>query len=183
MRAWPLHALFTMLLVASLVARERAGGDVLSEPADMEPAVIRLAQSLGLAYRGLAPLADSDARVLSFDARDCPRPVLIAVLAVSLEAAPVLAEVGAPGDHRRYVYFDQSWTSPERFALLRERAKLAALALAGLTRDVPSWHMLLIEAPQGCRAAEAIDWRPVWDRDYLASAQKEAVAPGQIRSE
>jgi hypothetical protein len=48
--------------------------------------------------------------------------------------------------------------------------KYAALAVFGLTRYVPSGYLLLVESPSHCSVADAIDWRNVWDRDYLLEA-------------
>ena len=57
-----------------------------------------------------------------------------------------------------------------------ERMKYAALATFGLARYVPSGHMLLVELPPDCQAAEAIDWRNVWNRDYVGDMRAETEA-------
>jgi len=56
--------------------------------------------------------------------------------------------------------------------MFAERIKYAALATLGLTRYMPSGHMLLVESPTDCQAAaDAIDWRNVWNRDYAGVTQ------------
>ena len=71
------------------------------------------------------------------------------------------------GDALRYVYLDRRWEKPERLAFFAERMKYAALATFGLTRYVPSGHLLLVDASPQCQVADAIDWRNVWNRDYV----------------
>jgi hypothetical protein len=49
--------------------------------------------------------------------------------------------------------------------------KYRVLATFGLTEYTPSWYLILVETPKNCRTAAAIDWRSVWNRNYLAAAQ------------
>jgi len=116
---------------------------------------------------------------MSFDAPGCARPVQVASLDISLERGLVLQFIGVPGDSRRYAYIDRVWTEPQRFSVFRERVKHAALAVVGLSRYVPSHHMLLIDSPPECRAADPIDWRLAWDRDFLASGRQAAAKPAR----
>ena len=63
------------------------------------------------------------------------------------------------------------WNAPNRLAVFFARINHAVLAAFGLSRYVPSWHLLLVDAPLGCSAVDSVDWRLVWDRDYQAAAQ------------
>ncbi len=49
--------------------------------------------------------------------------------------------------------------------------KYAALATFGMTRYVPFAHLPLVESPSRCQAADAIDWRNVWNRDYVGATE------------
>ena len=166
MRAWPLHVVFAIILVGSLAAKMRTT-DVLVEKGDLEPAVTRVARLHGLTFREYVTIADTDVRALVFEAPGCSRPVLVVSLLVTFDQEPVVRSAREPHYALRYVYIDQTWDRPDRLAVFVERIKYAALATFGLTQYVPSWHLLLIEAPSHCQTADAIDWRIVWDRDYL----------------
>ena len=77
------------------------------------------------------------------------------------------------GDIIRYVYIDRIWDKPNRLARLAERMKYAALASFGLTPYVPWGHLLLVASPPRCEIATAIDWRNMWNRDYIAAIRAE----------
>jgi hypothetical protein len=167
MSTWPLHVVFAIILVGSLAARERAP-DVLAESGALEPAIIRVARSHGLVFRESTTVTGTDVQALVFEAPDCSRPVLVVLLMMTLDQEPIVAlSAREHGDVLRYVYIDRTWEKPDRLALFVERMKYAALATFGLTRFMPSWHLLLIESPSHCRVADAIDWRLVWNREYL----------------
>jgi len=168
------HAAFAAILVGTLIARERTG-DALQDSPFIEPAVIRVAQSHGLAFSGYKSQTDAEFQVLSFAAPGCADPVFVDLLPVTFDQE-TLVRTPPPRDYvRHYVYIGRTWTKPDRPAVVVERARQAALAIFGLTRYVPSWHLLLVDAPLGCQAAERVDWRPVWDRDYLDVVQHETV--------
>jgi hypothetical protein len=94
----------------------------------------------------------------------------------TFEEETIMESAPEPGYTRRYVYFDQVWDTPGRWAAFVQRMKYAALGLFGLTKYAPSWYLLQVEAPANCRAAEAMDWRLVWNRDDLAAAHASAEA-------
>jgi hypothetical protein len=50
-----------------------------------------------------------------------------------------------------------------------ERMRCATLATFGLSRYVPSGHLLLVDSLSGCEAADAIDWRNVWNPDCVGA--------------
>jgi hypothetical protein len=166
MNSWLLHAIFAGILVTSVVANERSG-DVLSETDNLEPAVIRAAQSHGLVLLR-PPTAKEPAGILIFDAPACARPVVISLLSVTLDDEPLVRGVGEPGDVVRYIYLDRSWTVlPNPLAVFFEWKKHKALELFGLTSYVPSAYMLRLAWHPGCDVADAIDWQVVWRRDFL----------------
>jgi hypothetical protein len=170
MRAWPLHVFFATILVGSLAAKERAADVVVEVDGDtLETAVTRVARSHGLAFREYLTIA-GNVRALAFDAPGCSRPVLV-VLRVTFDFAPVLQSSREQGDVLRYVYIDRSWEKPDRLAFFVDRMKYAALATLGLTRYIPSGHVLVVESSPRCQAAEAIDWRNVWNRDYVGATR------------
>jgi hypothetical protein len=166
MRRWFPHAVFAALLVASLSARLRAA-DVLAAPADLEPAVQRLLEADGLAYKGREPLKESDVRALVFEAPGCTRQLIVISLAITFEEERILRIAGAAGAGRRYVYIDRSWAAPNPVEVFLTRMRHAALAMIGLSPYVPSPRMLLVDEPPDCPRIQSIDWRAVWGRDYL----------------
>jgi hypothetical protein len=174
MRAWPLHIVFATILVGSLAAKERAA-DVLGEVDDVarEKAVLRLARSHGLVFREDVPIS-GDVRALEFEAPGCLRPVLI-VLRVTFDYEPLLRSAlfrsaAEQENVLRYVYIARSWRKPDRLAFFAERMKYAALATFGLTRYMPSGYLLATDSPSDCQIVDAIDWRDVWNRDYVKAA-------------
>jgi hypothetical protein len=167
MKAWALHALFAIILVGSLVVKERSD-DVLVERGNLELAVIRVARSYGLIFRGYTTISDAEIRALLFDAQGCR--VSVVLFPVTFEQEPVVRSIrGHPDVRRRYAYLDAAWDKPHRLAVFFLRTRVAALAAFGLTRYVPSWHMLVVDSPTDCQVQEAIDWRTVWNRDYLTA--------------
>jgi hypothetical protein len=97
--------------------------------------------------------------------------MLVILLSVTFDQEGVARSATEPGYVLRYVYIDRSWAKADRLAVVAERVKYAALAVLGLTPYVPSWHLLLIESPDRCRAPNDIDWRIAWSRDYLVATQ------------
>lgn len=51
----------------------------------------------------------------------------------------------------RYVYIDRTWDKPDHLAFFVDRMKYAVLATFGLTRYLPSWHLLRVELPPNVR--------------------------------
>jgi hypothetical protein len=167
MRAWLVHLVFATLLVGSLAAKERAADTLVDlDDLDRETAVTRVAQSHGLAFQADITLPGTSLPALAFEAPGCSQPVLV-VLRVSLDEEALIRSAREQGDLIRYVYIGRSWEKPDRLAFFVERMKYAALATFGLSRYVPSGHLLLVTSPSGCEAAEAIDWRNAWNRDYV----------------
>lgn len=169
MKVGLLHAVFATVLVASLVTKGELS-DPLMDSANLEQAVIRVAQSHGIAFRGYTTVTDAEIRALLFDTPECADSSLVTLVAVTLEQeALVGSHASFAGAQRRYIYIDQAWDQPRRFDVFLERAKYAVLSGVGLSSYLPSWHMLLVESPANCRAIQQIDWRLVWDRNYLST--------------
>lgn len=164
MRRWAGHAIFAALLVGSL-AMKAVAGDRLMDNGDLEPAVMQLAQSRGLAFREIAGNPHDKMHALVFDAPGCATPIVIAQLDITFEQAQAL-HLGALGYTLRYAYLDRKWTTPDHAGVFMARMETAALGAVGLTRLMPSWHMLAISYAPDCHAADAMDWSPVWDRDF-----------------
>ncbi|MBV8104957.1 MAG: hypothetical protein JO223_10105 [Hyphomicrobiales bacterium] len=80
------------------------------------------------------------------------------------------------GYTRRYIYFNRSWDTPDPRAAFVQRMKYGVLAAFGLTEYVPSWYLILVETPKNCRTAAAVDWRSVWNRNYLVAAHPDVKA-------
>jgi hypothetical protein len=168
------HAVLATILVGSLAARERA--DALPDDVSfLESSVLRVAASHGWSLNEYRATSGTPSRALVFAAPDCTQPVQVSLrLSSTFEEQTLLEYVREPGYVRRYVYFDRIWDTPDHRAAALQRMKYAALAMFGLTEYAPSWYLLLIEAPSNCRAAQAIDWRSVWNRDDLAVTRAEA---------
>jgi hypothetical protein len=175
MRAWTLHLVFATILVGSLAAKERAA-DVLVDIDNvaLETAVTRVARSHGLEFQENLTIA-GNVPALVFEAPGCSRPVTV-VLRVTFDSEPLVRYARERGDVLRYAYLGRSWEKPDRLAFFLERMKYAALATFGLTRYVPSGHLLLVDAPSGCQIADAVDWRDVWNRDYFGITRTETEA-------
>jgi hypothetical protein len=173
MRGWPLHVVFATILIGSLAAKERGAdaltesGNALTESGNIELAILNVARSHGLAFREYTTITGTDVRALVIEAPGCSRPVLIVPLLVTFDQDPIVRSAREPGDVLRYVYIDRTWDKPDRLAVFAERMKYAVLATFGLTRYEPSWHLLLIKSSTDCKVADAVDWRLVWNRDYL----------------
>jgi len=167
-KTWLTHIVFAVILIGSLTANQQAS-DVLADSGDNEATVIRIARANGLALRKDQPIAGG-ITTLVFDAPDCTRPVSVTLLSITFEQMPVVQDF--PGQHdnnRRYVYLNRIWNRPERLPVFFVWKMQRVLEMFGLTRYVPSRYMLLVDNPSGCRAADAIDWRNVWDRNYLST--------------
>src|SRR5262245_28750707 len=151
MRAWPLHVVFASLLVGSLAAKER-GADMLVDVdyVDLETTVTRVAGSHGLAFQGYSTLPGTHVPALAFEAPGCYRPMQV-VLRVSFDEEPIVESARVQGNVLRYVYIDRSWEKPDRLAFFVERMRYAGLATFGLTRYVPSAHLLLVDSPSECQ--------------------------------
>jgi hypothetical protein len=161
MRVWPARILFAVLLVGSLAAKDRSI-DLLPETRDLEPAVIRVAQAGGLAFRQKTTFAGTDIPVLTFAAADCSLPVLVTLLSLNLEEDPTIRSRREPGYALRYVYIERSWEEPSRLAVHVERVKYAALAMVHLTRYTPFRQVLLVETPPQCSIVDDVDWQEIW---------------------
>jgi hypothetical protein len=150
---------------------------VLRDRDDIAPAVIGVARSHGLKLEEETATLTGPVRTLAFEAPACGRPVLISLLFVTLEEEPVVRAVGGQSDVVRYVYLDRTWNAPDRLSVFFEWKKHKALALFGLAQYVSSRYMLRLAWPPGCGVADTIDWRTVWNRDYLATVRDAEIRP------
>jgi hypothetical protein len=166
MRAWPLHFVFATILVGSLAAKERTADMLVDvDDLDRETAVMHVARAHGLVFREDVTIT-GNVRALAFEAPGCSRPVLV-VLRVSFDDEPLLSSAREQGGVSRYVYIDRSWERPARLAFFVRRMKYAVLATFGLTRYVPSGHSIFVASASRCQLVDSIDWRNVWNRNYV----------------
>jgi hypothetical protein len=168
-RAWPIHTVFAVIVIGSLVLRERSS-DVLVERDDLAPAVLQVARSNGLSFREYAAVAETGRRVLVLDAPACAQPVRIVLRSLTFDEESFNELTLEPNYIRRYVYIDRVWDRPQRTAVWVQRVKYGVLATLGQTQYNPTSNLLQIERPADCSVAEAIDWRMAWDRDYVTAA-------------
>ena len=182
MRVWAAHAVFAALLLGSLAAHERAP-DPRVYGASLEPAVLRVAGSHGWGFlehkANIVTDIVANESTLVFQVPGCAQPVLVSLRLWTFEDESIMQYAAQPGYTRRYIYYERTWDTPNPRAVFVQRLKYRALAMFGLTGYAPSDYLLLVEAPPHCQAAEVIDWRPVWNRDYRAAAEVGATAAGE----
>ena len=148
MRAWPLHVVFSTILLGSLAGKERAVDVLHADDATLQTAVTRIAQSQGLDFREYVTVGHLLPAV-AFEAPGCSRPVLV-IANVLFDEEPLMRFAREQGDDVRFVYIDRSWEKPDRLAFLVEKMKYAALAVFGLTR------IRAIRSPASGRLATAL---------------------------
>ena len=180
MRAWAAHAVFAAILIGSLVTRERAA-DAPADSVSLEPAVLRVARSHDWGLGEHKTTSGMSAPTLVFAAPGCSQPVFVSLRLSSFEEETIMQYAPEQGYVRRYIYFDRTWDAPDPRAAFLQRMKYAVLAVFGMTEYLPSDYLLLVEAPPHCQAAESVDWRPVWNRDTLATAQANAEATAKYQ--
>src|SRR5215472_279002 len=123
MRAWPLHVVFSTILVGSLAAKERAVDVLEADDATLQTAAARIGESQGLDFREYAKAAGT-LPVVVFEAPGCSEPVLV-IAHMFFEGEPIMHVAGDRGDILRYVYIDRVWDKPDRLARLVARMKYA----------------------------------------------------------
>jgi hypothetical protein len=170
-KAWAAHAMFAAILLGSLAAQVPAAGDPDDTATLFEPAILRVARSHGLGLREYKTTAGLMSPTLLFEAPGCSQPLQVSLHLWTFEEETLTEDAPQQRAIRRYVYLDRTWDAPDRLAVFVQRMKYRALAMFGLTEYVPSQYFLLLEAPADCRSAEDIDWRSVWNRNYIAAAQ------------
>lgn len=164
------HTAFAAILVGSLAAHGRSA-DAL-DGVSLEPSVLKVAGSNGWRLLKSAPTSGTVTRTLAFEATGCLQPVLVSWRLSTFEEETAMQSASEPAYTRRYIYFDRTWERPNRLGAFVERVKYGALEMLRLTEYTPSWYLLLVETPPDCHAANAVDWRPVWNRSNLAAAQE-----------
>jgi hypothetical protein len=174
MRAWPLHLVFSTILVGSLAGKERAIDVLEAGDVTLQIAAARIGQSQGLDFREYRMVAGNLPMVV-FEAPGCSGPLLV-IAHMQFDEEPVMDSARERGDDIRYVYIDHAWVEPHRLALLVERMKYLALGTFGLTQYVPWGHLLLVDSPPRCEIADAIDWRNMWNRDYMTAVRADTEA-------
>jgi hypothetical protein len=169
MTAWPLHVVFSIILLGSLAAKERPIDVLGAGDLTLRTAAARIGQSQGLDFREYA-MVSGNLPVAIFEAPGCSGPVLV-VAHMLFDEDRVMHLARERGDDIRYVYIDRAWGKPERLALLVERIKYLALRTFGLTQYVPWGHLVLVVSPPRCEVAATVDWRNMWNPDFIAAIQ------------
>jgi hypothetical protein len=170
MRRWAAHAVFATILLGSLAAQKR-DADLLVDAVGFERAVLRVARSHNFGFRECTTVPGTTLRThtLAFEAPGCSQCVFVGLRLASFEEES-LQPAPQEGYARRYVYIDRKWNKPpDALTILAQRAKYEALAAVGLTEEVPSRYLLQVDAPEQCQSAAAMDWRLVWNRNYLVA--------------
>ena len=171
MKSWAVHVVFATILACSLAVKRQAADESIAL-ASPESAVLHVAQSHGLSFLEDSTIYNTDyIHALVFGAPGCSQPIRVVLRSLSLSEEPLVQS--APEYVRRYVYIESNWTHPHRLAVWLQRAKYYLLTTIGQTQYIPSGQMLQVEIPRHCEVADAVDWRKVWDRDYLAAAAAE----------
>lgn len=161
MRAALLRTAFVALLAATVITKMHA------------PRVERTLDAgviATLAHHGLSPQHHSAEQgsalpsSISFNAPGCDGAVQVVPIQLNLQEGPLLNTVGAANYSRRIVYLDRTWRDPDRLGMRLVWLKYKALSLLGMSPYVPTTLALLVAQPRGCHAAEAIDWRAVWQQ-------------------
>jgi hypothetical protein len=161
------HALFALILTGSVLTNARPD-DPPADPNQLAAAIIDVARSNNLSFRGQTSLANLGFTTLAFDAKGCREPISIALLSIDLEILSWLKARTPENQTLQFIYYDQRWREPDRVSIFWEQKKQQALAVVGLTSSVPSPYLLGITTPSGCNAADAIDWQQIWDRRFVA---------------
>jgi hypothetical protein len=176
------HAAFAAILVGTLIARARSGEVLPEDNIDIvASAAIGAAQAHGLVFRGSTSADGAELLELTFAASGCTRPVYVDVLETTLDQTTVVDSPEQQGYRRYYVYFGRAWQQPDRLAVFFEQQKQAMLATLGLSRYVPSWHLLLVDAPVDCAPAAGVDWRAVWERQSRKPARRDRGGSAPVR--
>jgi hypothetical protein len=155
--------LFAGILIGSLGAWDRST-DAPDDRDSLKPLVVQVARSGGLTLRQETTITGTDIPALLFDAPGCSQPVLAVLLSLTFEEEPAARSAREPGYTTRFIYFERFWEQPHRLAVFIERLKYIALGLVSATNFIPYRHVLLVEAPEPCRAADDVDWSPLWRR-------------------
>jgi hypothetical protein len=158
-----LRVALASVLIATVVARVWASNPTTE--VDIRAAVLALIARQGWsAYDEAAGSADALGKAIYFRAPECQASGRVFAVDLGLQLAPMLEHVIGPGHGRHFVYMGRTWSNPDRFGMRLEWLKNRALSLFGLGRYVGSEIALLIAEPQGCRAAENVNWSAVWER-------------------
>jgi hypothetical protein len=162
MRVWA-HAVFAAVLVGSLASRERSVEPPIDD-ASFETVVLSVGRSQGLDFREFRPSDTGGRRAIVFNVPGCSRPMVVTWRPATFEDEAATESAPRQDYRLQYVYFDQKWNSPDRWAISLQRMKYSLLAMLGRTHYATSNFVLQVEAPRDCPAAERVDWRPTWNR-------------------
>lgn len=181
MNARAMRLILAGLLLAMVATRISVGPPATL---DIHAAVVDVLTRRGLSVQDSPPAQHQEPFASLFATLPgCSAPVQIMPVTLSLQEGPAFDSTIAPGYDRRFAYLSRTWATADRLGIRVEWAREKTLSLFGLSRFVPIPTALVIAAPAGCRAADAIDWSAVWERttaDRLATASPASLA-GSLR--
>jgi hypothetical protein len=138
------------------------------------PAVdMRTAVSAILSLEGFRPRLSPQGPGSALESVDIEVPrcggiVQVMPLRLAVWEGTWLREALDPRASRRFVYLDGAWPDVDRIGMRLEWLKHKALSVVGMSRYVAGPFALLLVGPPGCRVAEVVDWRMMWDRQALS---------------
>jgi hypothetical protein len=160
---WLLRGAF-ILLIAATLAWKLAEAPPLEHSSDTKRALEAVLQGrLAGAIASQPWGGPTDASlILTAPVTGCAAPLTVVTVFPSFDSAPALLRIQPSGSHHLFAYLDWVSDRPERWTLLRLRAREKIQAALGLGPDTAADRMLFIAEPAGCAQARAIPWRRFW---------------------
>ncbi|MFN0219988.1 MAG: hypothetical protein ACKVP4_14390 [Hyphomicrobium sp.] len=100
---------------------------------------------------------------------DCPRPIIVTPLALSLFDAPILQKAMSKDYKHRFVYIEAAQTGVRQFWLYLEWCKQTVLASIGATPYLPLKRAVMVSTPPECEMPATVDWQSIWREDNRCS--------------
>jgi|EndMetStandDraft_8_1072994.scaffolds.fasta_scaffold232331_2 hypothetical protein len=173
MKARVLRGLLLAALVASVAVRfeTNRAREAMASDFDIGAAVEDVIRANGYALRE-NPVKPPKllSRVVYFQRPECQQASLVLPHFINEEAAQLLPRVTEPGFEIRFFYIDGNWREQSRVAMALQWIKHLVLNMFGASPYIPVKLAIVLADPPNCRPVQAIDWRPVWERDRQAHA-------------
>jgi hypothetical protein len=173
MKATVFRGLLLVVLVASVAVRFGANREraAMADEFDAGAAVAAVIRAHGYALLE-NPVKPPKflSRVVYFQRPECGRASLVVPYFINEEVVQVLARVAEPGFENRFFYMDRDWREQARAAMMRQWFKHLVLNVFGASHYVPVKMAIALADPPDCRPVQAIDWRPIWERDRQVHA-------------
>jgi hypothetical protein len=177
MKATVLRGLLLAALVASVAVRfeTNRAREAMASGFDIGAAVEDVIRANGYALQE-NPVKPPKllSRVVYFQRPECQQASLVLPHFINEEASELLMRVTEPGFENRFFYIDRDWREQSRPAMALQWIKHLVLNLFNASPYIPVKMAIVLADPPNCRPAQAIDWRPVWQRDRHAHAANTA---------